>query len=280
MVNLTLTASANCLTDTVIFVFGLCFGSFLNVCIWRIPRKESIVYGRSYCPQCKTKIKWFYNIPIFGWFILKGRCSECHGKISVRYPLIEFITAIIVTLLWLKVAENDYPVYIFLLYLCLTFLFIPTFFIDFKYSIIPNKLNFISLILILILILIFPDILGVENRAIGLLISFSGLILAGGSLYLFNFIGRLFYKNSDVIGMGDIKFISVIGAAFGVYSISWLIILLIGAWLGAVTGGILILAGKKKLSGSLPFGPFLVIAGYIWIFLGNIMTNVYYSFLH
>ena len=120
-----LNPNLNLILDIFILAFGLCFGSFLNVCIYRIPLKESIIITPSHCTSCGHKIRFYENIPVIAWLILRGKCSKCHSKISFIYPAVEILTAIIVFLFWLKAKNTEYPIQFFLMYLNLAFLLIP-----------------------------------------------------------------------------------------------------------------------------------------------------------
>ena len=266
------------LFNIFVFIFGLCFGSFLNVCIYRIPLGESIVVNSSHCTVCGKKIKCFENIPVISWLFLRGKCSRCSERISVIYPIVEIITAIIVLLLWLKSKELSSTLAWFLVYINLTLLFIPAFFIDIKHRIIPNKLTYSVILISFVLSFIFPELMSTGNRFKALLFSVEGFLTAGFCLGLFSFVGKLICRTT-ILGWGDVKYIAALGAAFGIYSHAWIAILIISAWLGAICGLICIIVKKKKWSASLPFGPFLVIGSYLWIFLGEHIEMLYFELL-
>ncbi|MCF7790579.1 MAG: prepilin peptidase [Victivallales bacterium] len=265
--------------NVFIFIFGLCFGSFLNVCIYRFPRKESVMFGASHCTNCGCRIRFYENIPLISWLLLRGKCSKCRSKISVTYPLIELITGVLVYFLWLEAKGTPYPIQQFLMYLNLTFLLIPTFFIDLKYHLIPNRLTFTALYISIALVLLFPQLTNCDGIINAFTNSFLGFTVSVSILLIFAFLGKLVSKK-DIIGWGDIKFIGVLGAAFGYYSYSWLAILLISSWLGAIFGLILIIFRKKRWTEAIPFGPFLVIGTYIWIFFGQNQIIFYRELLY
>jgi leader peptidase (prepilin peptidase) / N-methyltransferase len=266
----------NYLLDIFIFIFGLCFGSFLNVCIYRIPINESIVVKSSHCPNCGKKIRFYENVPVLSWIFLRGKCSNCKKKISSIYPIVEIITGVLILLLWEESKNSTFPLPQFLLYINLTFLFIPVFFIDIKHHIIPNKLTYSVLIISFILAVLFPGLMGCGDGFHALLISINGFVVCGLLLGSFAFLGKTLYKKT-VIGWGDVKFIAVLGAAFGLYSYVWFYVLIISAWAGATFGLLLILLKKKKWSEVVPFGPFLVIGSYLWIFFGKNIETYYFE---
>jgi leader peptidase (prepilin peptidase) / N-methyltransferase len=264
------------LLDIFIFIFGLCFGSFLNVCIYRIPRGESITIKSSHCTLCGKKIRFYENVPVLSWLFLRGKCSNCNGKISIIYPIVEIITAVIILLLWIKAKNSSFPLSHFFLYVNLSLLFIPAFFIDIKHFIIPNKLTYSVILISFALSFLFPELMYADRNWQALLISVEGFLAAGVFLGVFAFIGKLLYKKT-VIGWGDVKFIAALGAAFGFYSYAWLGILIISAWIGALWGIFLIIAKGKKWSATLPFGPFLVVGSYLWIFFGTYIERIYFN---
>ena len=266
------------LLNIFIFIFGLCFGSFLNVCIYRIPKKESIAINPSHCTACGKKIRFYENIPVISWLCLRGKCSNCREKISAIYPVVEIITGIIILLLWQQAKNTAHPLSQILLYINLTFLFIPAFFIDIKYHIIPNKLTYPVILISFVLSFSFPELMSVNSKYHALLLSVEGFLAAGFLLGTFAFLGKLLCKKT-VIGWGDVKYIAALGAAFGIFSHAWPGILIISAWIGAIFGLLLIIVRRKKWSEALPFGPFLVIGSYLWIFFGVNIESFYFNLM-
>jgi leader peptidase (prepilin peptidase) / N-methyltransferase len=259
-----------------IFIFGLCVGSFLNVCIWRMPRGESIVFTPSHCPNCNHKIKWYENIPVLSWLLLQGRCSKCKTPISLRYLAIEILSGVLILVDWWRVVEWHQPLSLFLLYLLATILFIVTFFVDLKYKIIPNRLTYSVIIIGLLLALFFPQTMGINTSYEAFINSVLGLTVAGGALAVVLMIGKLILKK-DVLGWGDVKFIAAVGACFGFYPAVWFFCILTGSILGTITGLIIICFGRGQWSTALPFGTFLSIAGYLWILYGIEITTYYFN---
>ena len=125
--------------SVAIFVFGSCIGSFLNVCIWRIPRDESLISPSSHCPKCGHSLSWFENIPLFSWLCLGGRCRKCRESISFRYFFVELFTAMLFLLVWFKVVSAAQPLAILSVYFVMTMLVVTTIFIDAEHFIIPNE---------------------------------------------------------------------------------------------------------------------------------------------
>lgn len=224
-----------------IFLFGLCWGSFLNVCIYRIPRGISIVSPPSSCPNCGTKVKAYDNIPIISFILLRAKCRACGEKISYIYPIVELTTALIFLGLYLRYGISvDSALYgVF----CSALIVIS--FIDLEHKIIP-------------------DILSLGGAGAGLIASlkltfitfwdsFLGLLLGGGLLFLVAFV-YLKVRKLEGMGGGDIKLLGMIGAWLGYKAI---IPVLLFASLGGVLVGLPFILIKKDRYFQIPFGPFL-----------------------
>ena len=147
----------------LIFIYGLLIGSFLNVCIFRIPKKESIAFPSSYCPKCKTKLKWYDNIPLLSFIVLRGKCRYCKDKISVQYPLVEFSNAILYLILY-----NHFGLSIdFIFYALISSVLVAITFIDLLEMLIPDSLVIIILILSILHKILNYKINGVSPNVIG-----------------------------------------------------------------------------------------------------------------
>jgi leader peptidase (prepilin peptidase)/N-methyltransferase len=240
-------------------VFGSVVGSFLNVCIFRIPAGKSIVLPSSHCVTCQQPIRFYDNIPIISFFILRGRCRHCNTKISPVYPAVEFFTALMSLILFLRYGLS-------LQYL-LTFVFtcalIIITFIDLEHQIIPDIITlpgipifFLSAILIM---------------NIRLIDSILGIVLGGGCFYLIAFGYRLLRK-TEGMGGGDIKLMAMLGAFLGWQSL-WFI-LLFSSILGAIVGVSVMLYQGKDMKYAVPFGPFLSIAAVAYLFMGEYVTRL------
>ena len=230
------------------------WGSFANVCIYRLPLNKGVVSGRSYCPNCKKKIAWYDNIPIISYLLILAKCRKCKKKISFKYPLVEFIT--IITFLTIYFIYGVTMTTILLIILFLTFIII--FFIDLKHFIIPNSLTFSMMVLGFIksfnqnLISLFPNYLN----------SLLGGILGYGIIWLIIISYKLF-RNKEGMGLGDAKLLAVIGFWFGWTAIPFVIF---SSSIVALISVIPSLLNKsKKLSSEIPFGPYIIIGCILYI---------------
>ena len=239
-------------------ILGSLWGSFANVCIYRLPLKGGVVKGRSFCPKCKKKILWYENVPILSYFILGGKCTKCKKKISFQYLLVEIIS--VISFLIIYYLYGITLTTIFLMILFLTFLII--FFIDLKHYIIPDILTFPMMALGFFksfdpnLSPIFPNYIN----------SLLGGIIGYGIIWLLIF----FYKkirNKEGMGLGDAKLLAVIGFWFGWISIPFV------AFLSSVTALIIVtpdlLKKSKKLTSEIPFGPYIITGTFIYLLFQN-----------
>ncbi len=228
---------------------GTVIGSFLSVCIYRLPRKESIIIPRSFCPICKEKIKLIDNIPILSYILLRGKCRYCESKISLRYLLVEILTGILYFILWRK-----YGLTIEMwIYLILISSLVVVTFIDIDYMIIPDVISLPLICVGVIMTFIRGDIVQfLVGGAIG-----------GGILYLLAVISE-WILHKEGMGCGDIKLATAIGLFIGWEGI--IKCLFLACLIGAIVGVILIINGWKKRGEHIPFGPYLAIATIIVIF--------------
>ena len=256
------------ITGVYLFVFGCCLGSFINVLIYRLPLNQSIVYPKSRCPKCKTKIKWFDNLPVISWFLLKGQCRACKGKISFSYPLVEISTGILV---WLNIYAHP-TIYSQLPILIIIVL--GTFFstillalaiLDFKYFWLPQSLTLGGLVLGIASSL-FIDLFNNFEIFSNSINSIVGSFLGFSIFYLLSHIGEKFFKKA-VMGRGDLKLSALLGAWLGMKG------LLISIWLSFISAGIFVIFGLllKKINRNqrIPFGVFLAFSGLSVWFFGN-----------
>jgi len=234
------------------FIFGAAIGSFLNVVIHRLPEGKSLLTPPSHCPVCGKSIRWFDNIPIISYIILKGECRDCGASIPIRYFIVESITAFIYLFSYIR-----YSLSLELLtFLIFTTLLIPIFFIDLKEMLIPDTLSISGIIIGLIL--------GVF-RGITIVSSIGAAI---GAVYVLViiYLGKAIYKR-DVMGMGDVKLSAMIGAFVG--WANFLLTILISSLLGSIYGIIQIRKGKSSMKSIIPYGPFLAIGGFITFLFGK-----------
>lgn len=243
----------------IIFIFGLLIGSFLNVCIHRLPTGETIVTRRSYCPNCKNTIRWYDNIPILSYIFLLGRCRWCKGKISPRYIIVEILTASILVFLYRHFGIGTR----FFVYGIFVSLLIVISFIDIKYRIIPDELSIVGILIGFILSLIFPSLQGTVYRLNALLNSFLGIVIGGVIIYSLGLLGNFLFKKESM-GGGDVKLLAMIGAFIG-----WKMVIMtffIAPIFGSIVGIILKL---KKGAELIPYAPYLSIGAVISILYGK-----------
>lgn len=259
-----------------LFFLGLCIGSFLNVCIWRLPRDESISFPPSHCPKCDHELSWYENIPLISWLCLKGKCRNCKNSITIRYFMVELLTGILFMGVWFKVLsfELNQTLFIAVLisYLVVTILAILAAFIDFEHFIIPNKITYPTLVYGLIAAPLFPQLWHGDSRWLAFVASCASVTVCGGCVWFMAYIGKLMFKK-DALGWGDIKYIVALSAVLG--PIASFFTLLVASIIGAVAGLILIACKKRSLKSPLPFGVCLAIATYLWILVGMESVQLY-----
>ena len=246
-------------TGVLVFIFGLMFGSFLNVCVYRLPRSLSIVSPGSFCPHCRKEIAWFDNIPLLSYLVLRGRCRHCRKKITPRYFLVELLTGLLLLLLYLRfgISAAFFAFSLFVLGLILVS------FIDLEHYLIPDLVVYPGMALGLIFNFFFPEMAFSEDRLFALRESFIGLLAGGGFLYLIAWLGSLMLKK-DAMGGGDIKLLGMVGAFLGWKPI--LLTIFFGSIIGSVVSITLIALGVKKRTDYIPFGPYLSLGAVIALF--------------
>lgn len=237
----------------IVCVFGAVVGSFLNVCIHRLPAGQSIVRPGSRCPHCLAPIRWFDNIPILSFLFLRGRCRSCAAAISPRYPLVEVLTAVLALLLFRKygLGAEFFAAFAF------TAALVVVTFIDIDHQIIPDV---ISLPGIPVGFLLAVFVMGVPW-----LEALLGILLGGGTLYAIAVVYELATKREGM-GGGDIKLLAMLGAFLGWKSLVF--ILLVSSVTGSVVGIALMAAKGADAKYAVPFGPFLSFAAVAYLFLG------------
>jgi leader peptidase (prepilin peptidase)/N-methyltransferase len=256
------------------FIFGACLGSFLNVCIWRIPRGESVVSPPSRCPNCGHQITWYENIPLFSWIFLLGRCSGCKKPISARYFVVELITGFLFSLLFLKVLASGEPLERLAPYYLMTALALTTAFIDCELRIIPDKTTYPAIAASLLMAPLLPEAWGTHSRLWAFAIALSGLLLAGGLMALASILGRLAFKR-DALGWGDVKYIAAVGACLGF--VPALFALFAGSVLGSLFGLSRHLFNSKRRRRPIAFGPFLAGGVLLWMLFGAWLLALYHE---
>ncbi|HAA89361.1 MAG: Type 4 prepilin-like proteins leader peptide-processing enzyme PilD [Thermoanaerobacterales bacterium 50_218] len=244
----------------LITILGLCVGSFLNVVIYRLPRGQTVVTGRSFCPHCGNILSWCDLVPVLSYLILRGRCRYCGAKISWRYPLVEVVTAAIFFLVFLYFGDD---LFLLLKYFFLSGLLIAAAFIDVEHYLIPDKLVLAGLVAGIIFTLL-PGDLGVG-------VALLGAVVAGGFLFLVAVLSR------GGLGGGDIKLGAVVGLFLG-WPLGPLSIFL-GCCLGGFAGLILLMLRIKGRKDPLPLGPFIALGSFVSLFWGQQVIDWYFRCL-
>jgi leader peptidase (prepilin peptidase)/N-methyltransferase len=265
-----------------IFIFGLIIGSFLNVVIHRVPRRESIVLPDSHCPECNTRIRPYDNIPVLSYLILGGRCRSCGVRISPIYPAVELLVAVLYLLVFFK----DGLSVRLIADLIFVSLIVPLVFIDLRHKLLPNVITYPGFVVVLILRLIAPDPLIINTtRAlfrletwpiwwVALLGSLLGAVAGGGTLWL---IRELYFRCRHIegMGLGDVKMMLMVGAFLG-----WqmaLVTIFIASLAGSLIGILAIWLRGGSLRMELQFGVFLGPASIIALFTGEELIRRYAS---
>ncbi len=247
------------LVPLAVFCVGACIGSFLNVCIHRLPRGMSVVAPPSHCPNCGRRLSPWENIPILGYLVLRGRCRGCRGPISPRYPLVELLTA----LLFLALYRRFLLSIPFVVYSIFTCMLVVVTFIDLEHRIIPDVVSLPGMVLGLAASFLLPG-LSLVNSLLGLLTGGGSLLAVAWGYYLLT--GR------EGMGGGDIKLLAMIGAFLGWKAVP--MVIFISALSGSVIGGVYV-AVKGAADRVIPYGPFLAAAAVVVLFWGERLWGLY-----
>jgi leader peptidase (prepilin peptidase)/N-methyltransferase len=241
---------------------GLIFGSFLNVCIYRLPRRESLNRPRSHCTSCARSLAWYENLPVISWLALRGRCRGCGARISVMYPLIELATAGVFVGGLLVFGLTPLLV-VRLAFACAL---IVLFMIDLQHQILPNVITLPGIVVGFMASFFFPP---------GWLSSLIGLVAGGGVLLL---IAEAYYRTRghEGLGMGDVKMLAMIGAFLG-----WplmLLTLVLASFAGSLVGVLVLATRKGGMQAALPFGTFLALGAVVAGVAGDVILAWYLGF--
>jgi len=252
--------------NAVIVVFmlamGLAVGSFLNVCIYRLPRHESVMFPGSHCTVCDRSLDWFENLPLASWLVLRGRCRTCRTRIPVQYPLVEAMTA--------AVFVSAYVIYGWTPLLAARLLFacamIVLFVIDLQHRILPNVITLPGIVIGFLFSFFLPP--GWRSSLIG--------VLAGGGV-LFA-IAEAYYRlrGYEGLGMGDVKMLAMIGAFLG-----WplmIVTLVLSSFSGSIVGVGLLVSRRGDMKAALPFGTFLAVGALVAAVAGDAFLDWYLAF--
>ena len=233
------------------FVFGSIIGSFLNVCIYRIPAGLSVVTPRSRCPHCATPIAWYHNIPILSWLLLQGKCAYCSAAVPIRYLLVEALTGALFALFFYRFGFHPVSPVVLLLIAAL----VAITFIDLDHQIIPDVISLPGIPIGFLCSFLVPWVSWQE--------SLLGIVLGGGSLLTIA-LGYEFLTKKEGMGFGDVKLLAMLGAFLGWTAI--FPIIFIGSLLGTLVGVPLMLVKKADSKLAVPFGPFLSAGALIHLF--------------
>ncbi len=246
----------------LVVAFGLIFGSFLNVCIYRLPRHESLAFPASHCTACSRPLSWFENVPVVSYLVLRGRCRTCGGRISPGYPIVELATAGIAVVCYARFGLSI----LFASRLVFAFALLVLFVIDLRQRILPNVITVPGVAVGFLFSLAVPP---------GWLDSLIGVLIGGVGLFL---IAEIYYRvrGEEGMGMGDVKMLAMIGAFLG-----WklmLLTLMLSSLVGAVVGLLVIALHKGDMKYALPFGTFLAVGALFASVAGDPIVNWYLSF--
>lgn len=247
----------------LIIIYGLIIGSFLNVCIYRIPRSESIAWPGSHCPKCSHKLSWYNNIPLFSWIFLGGRCRCCKEPISKQYPIVEALNAILYIIVYIYFGFSVD----FIFYSLLSSVLIVITFIDLQQMIIPD----ILVVIIMILSILHKGIIYFSGGSPEIFSSVIGLFLAGGLFLAIVLLSR------GGMGGGDVTLIASLGFILGWRKI--LLTIFLSFILGSIISIFLLATKIKTRKDPIPFGPFIILAFFITVLWGQAIIDWYFRIL-
>jgi leader peptidase (prepilin peptidase)/N-methyltransferase len=244
------------------FLAGAVVGSFLNVCIYRLPRRQSIVWPASACPACKRTLVWFENIPLLSYAALRGRCRTCAAPIGVQHPIVEFVAAVLFVSAWWYYGPGPLLVSRLIFGCALIVLFA----IDLEHQLLPNAITLPGIVVGFVFSFFTPP---------GWISSLVGIVAGGGSLYL---IAETYYRlrHEEGLGMGDVKMLAMIGAFLG-----WrltLVTLMMASLAGSIIGLGIIASKRGDMRYALPFGTFLALGAGLSAAVGQPLVDWYMQF--
>ncbi len=247
---------------TVLFLFfiGACIGSFLNVCIFRLPEGKSVVSPPSACPSCGHRIRWWENIPVLSFILLRQKCSNCGSRISLQYPAIEAINGIFYVLLWLKFGTTPSTLVYCIFFSALLVITV----IDLRHYIIPDVISLPGIAAGFAASFLIPGMTWLD--------SIMGIVLGGGILFAVAW-GYYLLTGREGMGGGDIKLLAMIGAFLGWKAVP--AIIFFSALVGSIVGVGTMVMNKKDRHHALPYGPFLAGAAIFYLFYGREIIQWY-----
>jgi leader peptidase (prepilin peptidase)/N-methyltransferase len=246
--------------QVVSIIFGAMVGSFLNVCIHRLPKEESIVRPGSHCPKCKTPIRFYDNIPLLSYLLLGGKCRHCKAPISIQYPIVEAITALSSFFLFITFGVSLSFFYYFSFVAALIAITV----IDLYHQIIPDVISLPGIVIGLLGSLVISQITFWS--------SLIGVISGGGSLFLVATVYQWLFKREGM-GGGDVKLLAMIGAFLGWKAV--ILTIFLSSFIGSIIGITVMLIKGKDFKYAIPFGPFLALGAVISLFWGENLISWY-----
>jgi len=245
--------------EVTIVLGGLCVGSFLNVCIHRLPARTSIVFPASRCPACAHRLVWSDNIPVLSYIALRGRCRYCQGPISARYPIVEAVTCAVFLLHWHVFGPTP------LLFMRLAFAcaLIVLFAIDLEHQILPNVITLPGIVIGFVCSFVVPP---------GPLMSLAGIALGGGLLWA---IAEAWYRlrKVEAMGFGDVKMLAMVGAFLGVKLV--VLTFVLSSLIGGLVGAVLVATRRADMATKVPFGTMLAFAALVASLYGDRLVTWY-----
>ncbi len=248
------------LIEVFIFIMGLCVGSFLNVCIYRLPSSQSIVHPRSKCPQCGTPIAFYDNLPLLSYLWLKGHCRHCRVRIGLRYPIVELLGGLFALATFLKFGLTVEA----LIYFAFIASLLVITFIDLDHRIIPDIITLPGIPIFFAASFAIPTVTYRD--------ALIGILAGGGSLFLVAWTYHLITKKEGM-GGGDIKLLAMMGGLVAWQGVIFTIF--VSSLVGTLSGLAVMLQSRKGLKLAVPFGPFLSIGCITYIFFGAQLIRWY-----
>ncbi len=251
-----------------IFIIGLVVGSFLNVCIYRIPRSDMSINSphRSFCPECHQTIRFYDNIPLLSYLFLRGKCRYCKAKISILYPIVEVVTAVLFLVMYYKFGKTLE----FLHALIFVSVLIPIFVIDAQHYIIPNAISLTGLGLGVVIVCA----IAFQDKSVDYLRArLIGFVAGGLVIWIIAFVGSAIMRKK-AMGMGDVKLMAIIGLFLGAWP-ELVLVIGLSAFSGAIIGTLLIATGRKERKSPIPYGPFIAGAAVVVLLWGDMLWIKY-----
>jgi len=272
--------------DFLVFCFGACMGSFLNVCIYRIPLELSVISPRSHCTRCNQPIAWYDNIPLLSYLALRARCRHCGNRISPRYFIVELLVAFLFLLIWLKFGPPGeprplglapFPIFslVPVYWLAVFGLALGTF-VDLEHMIIPDRVSLGGIVMGIALSALVPAMHFETAFYDGITAAIVGALTGSGLLWGVALLGKLIFRK-DAMGLGDVKLLGAIGAFLGWKAV--LFTVMGSSLVGAVVGVSLVVGGRKQMQSRIPYGPYLALAALVWMLWGPTLWNAYLNWL-